>query len=59
MEKAEVLNAFVLHLSVEVRLVILGVLYTLTWKSQMGSRINPHDLLETETYYSTWTITSS
>jgi len=30
-----------LHLPLKVRPVILGVLYTLTWKSWMGSKINP------------------
>ena len=30
-----------LHLPLKVRLVILRILYPVTWKSQMGSRITP------------------
>ena len=30
-----------LHLSLKVKTVILEVLYPLTWKSEMGSRIHP------------------
>ena len=39
-DKAEVLNAFFMSVY-KVRLVIFSVLYPLTWKSEMGSRINP------------------
>ena len=49
-----------LHLSLKVRLVILRVFYPLTWKSQMGSKINPPQFRweQSDTCYSTWTATS-
>ena len=39
--------------------VIHRVLYSLTWKSGMGNRINPPQFIwrQLETYYSTWTVT--
>jgi len=58
-EETEVLSVVFTYVF-KIRLVILVVLCLLTWKSQMGSRINSPQFRwkELETNYFIWTVTS-